>query len=81
VLAGLLFVFAAIDVVIPWSLEESDHVVLDPNTARLIEGVTNVLAIEGALVGAVFIGTSARVLRGLAVIPGWLARSGAVAAA
>lgn len=80
VVAGLLFVFDAANALIPWAFEESDHFRLDPNSARLVEGLTNLLAIEGALVGAVFLGTSARLLRRLEVVPGWLGRSGVVAA-
>jgi len=56
VLVGLLFVFNAVQVAVPWALEESDNFRLDPDSARLLEGLSYLLAIQGARVGAVFVG-------------------------
>lgn len=73
ILGGLLFVFNAINVAIAWALEESDHFEFDPNSARLLEGLSYLLAIQGAFVGAVFVGAASKVFRKAAIYPAWVA--------
>jgi hypothetical protein len=81
VLVGLLFVFNAVQVAVPWALEESDNFRLDPDAARLFEGLSYLLAIQGALVAAVFIAAVSQLFRKAAVYPTWLAWGGLVIAA
>ena len=81
VLVGLLFVFNAIQVAVPWALEESDHFRLDPDTARLFEGLSYLLAIQAAFVGAVFVGAASQLFRRAGIYPTWLVWSGLVIAA
>ena len=80
VLAGLLFVFNAIQVAVPWALEESDYFRLDPGVAQLLEGMSYLLAIQGALVAAVFVGAAAKLFRRVDIAPSWIAWSGIVIA-
>jgi hypothetical protein len=81
VLVGLLFVFNAVQVAVPWALEESDNFRLDPDLTRLLEGFSYLLAIQGALVGAVFVGAASKLFRKAEVYPTWLAWGGLVIAA
>lgn len=80
-LAGLLFAFNSVNVAIPWALEASDAFRLDTDSTRLFEGVTNILAIQGALAGAVLIGATSTLARRAAVFPKWLAWAGLLIAA
>jgi uncharacterized YccA/Bax inhibitor family protein len=79
-LAGLLFVFNAVQVAVPWALEESDYFRLDPGIAQLLEGMSYLLAIQGALVAAVFVGATAKLFRRGGTVPSWVAWSGIVIA-
>jgi hypothetical protein len=81
VLAGLLFVFSAVQVAVPWALEESDNFRFDPDSARLFEGLSYLLAIQGALVAAVFVGAASKLFRKAEIHPTWLAWGGLVIAA
>jgi hypothetical protein len=81
VLVGLLFVFNAVQVAVPWALEESDNFRLDPDSARLFEGLSYLLAIQGALVAAAFVGAASNVFRKAEIYPTWLAWGGLVIAA
>jgi hypothetical protein len=81
ILGGLLFVFNAINVAVAWALEESDNFRLDPGSAQLFEGLSYLLAIEGAFVAAVFVGAASEVLRRSGVYPAWLTWGGLVIAA
>jgi hypothetical protein len=81
VLAGLLFVFSAVQVAVPWALEESDNFRLDPDSARLFEGLSYLLAIQGALVAAVFVGAASKLFRKAEIHPTSLAWGGLVIAA
>jgi hypothetical protein len=81
VLAGLLFVFNAVQVAVPWALEESDNFRLDPDSARLFEGLSYLLAIQGALVAAMFVGAASKLFRKAEIHPTWLAWGGLVIAA
>lgn len=80
VLVGLLFVFNAVQVAMPWALEESDHFRFDPDSARLFEGLSYLLAIQGAFVAAVFVGAASKAFREAATYPTWLTRGGLVIA-
>jgi hypothetical protein len=80
ILVGLLFVFNAINVAVAWALEESDNFQFDPNSAQLLEGLSYLLAIQGAFVGAAFVGAASQVFRKTAIYPPWVARSGLVIA-
>jgi hypothetical protein len=80
VLVGLLFVFNAVQVAVPWALEESDNFRLDPDSARLSEGLSYLLAIQGALVGAVFVGAASQLFRKAGIHPTWLVWGGLVIA-
>jgi hypothetical protein len=80
ILAGLLFVFNAIYVAVAWALEESDHFQFDPSSAQLFEGLSYLLAIEGAFVGAAFVGAASQVFRKSAIYPTWVAWGGLVIA-
>jgi hypothetical protein len=81
ILGGLLFVFNAINVAVAWALEESDHFQFDPNSAQLFEGLSYLLAIQGAFVGAALVGASSQVFRKAAIYPAWVAWGGLVIAA
>jgi hypothetical protein len=81
VLVGLLFVFNTVQVAVPWALEDSDNFRLDPDSARLFEGLSYLLAIQGALVAAVFVGAASKLFRKAEIHPTWLARGGLVIAA
>jgi hypothetical protein len=81
VLVGLLFVFNAVQVAVPWALEESDNFRLDPDSARLFEGLSYLLAIQGALVAAAFVGAASKLFRNAGLYPTWLAWGGLVIAA
>jgi hypothetical protein len=80
ILGGLLFVFNAINMAVAWALEESDNFQLDPGSAQLFEGLSYMLAIEGAFVAAVFVGAASQVFRRYAVYPAWLTWGGLVIA-
>lgn len=80
VLVGLLFVFNTVQVAVPWALEESDNFRLDPDSARLFEGLSYLLAIHGAVVAAVLVGAASKLFRKAEIYPG-LARAGLVIAA
>ena len=81
VLVGLLFVFNSVQVAVAWALEESDDFRLDPDSARLFEGFSYLLAIQGALVAAVFVGAASKVFRKAQIHPTWLTSGGLVIAA
>jgi hypothetical protein len=81
VLAALLFVFNAVQVAVPWALEESDFFRLDPSAAQLFEGLSYLLAIHGALAAAAFVGATSQVFRRARIHPTWLAWGGLVIAA
>jgi hypothetical protein len=81
ILGGLLFVFNAINVAVAWALEESDNFRLEPGSAQLFEGLSYLLAIQGALVGAAFVGAASQAFRKAAIYPAWLAWGGLVIAA
>ena len=81
VLGALLFVFNAINVAVAWALEESDNFQFDPNSAQLFEGLSYLLAIQGAFIGAAFIGAASLMFRKTAIYPSWVARGGFVIAA
>jgi hypothetical protein len=66
---------------VPWALEESDNFRLDPDLTRLFEGFSYLLAIQGALVGAVFVGAASKLFRKAEIYPTWLAWGGLVIAA
>lgn len=80
ILGGLLFVFNAINTAVAWALEESDHFRLDPGSAQLFEGLSYMLAIEGAFVAAIFVGAASLVFRRSGVYPAWLTWGGLVIA-
>ena len=81
ILGGLLFVFNSINVAVAWALEESDNFRLDIASAQLFEGLSYLLAIQGALVGAALLGAASQVFRKAAIFPAWLAWGGLVIAA
>jgi hypothetical protein len=76
-----LFVFNAINVAFAWALEESDNFQLDPNSAQLFEGLSYLLAIQGAFVGAAFVGAASQVFRKSAIYPAWVVWGGLLIAA
>ena len=80
IFVALLFVFNAINVAVAWALEESDNFQFDPSSAQLFEGLSYLLAIQGAFVGAAFVGAASQGLRRSAIYPRWVARSGLVIA-
>jgi hypothetical protein len=80
ILVGLLFVFNAINVAMAWALEESDHFRFDLNSAQLFEGLSYLLAIQAAFVGAAFVGAASQVFRKSAIYPAWVAWGGLVIA-
>jgi hypothetical protein len=80
ILAGLLSVFNAINVAVAWALEESDHFQFDPSSAQLFEGLSYLLAIEDAFVGAAFVGAASQVFRKSAIYPTWVTWGGLVIA-
>jgi hypothetical protein len=80
ILGGLLFVFNSINVAVAWALEESDHFRLDIASAQLFEGLSYLLAIQAALVAAVFVGAASQVFRA-GIQPTWLVWGGLVIAA
>jgi hypothetical protein len=79
ILVGLLFVFNAINVSVAWALEESDNFQLDPTSAQLFEGLSYLLAIQGAFVGAALVGAASQAFR-KGAFPAWLAWGGLVIA-
>jgi hypothetical protein len=80
ILIALLFVFNGINVAVAWALEESDNFEFDPNSAQLFEGLSYLLAIQGALVGAALVWAASRVFRKTGIYPSWVAWGGLVIA-
>ena len=80
ILVGLLFVFNAINVAVAWALEESDNFQFDPNSAQLFEGLSYLLAVQAAFVGAAFVGAASQVFRKAAIYPAWVVWGGLVIA-
>jgi hypothetical protein len=73
-------VFNGINVAVAWALEESDNFEFDPNSAQLFEGLSYLLAIQGALVGAALVWAASRVFRKTGIYPSWVAWGGLVIA-